>query len=371
MLGLTKKIVAITTVLSLAFGMTGPAFGATVEELQAQISTLLATITALQAQLSGLQSGGTGAPTACNGITFDRNLSQGMSGDEVKCLQALLNQDAATQVASSGAGSPGNETGYFGALTKAAVVKFQEKYAADCLAPLGLTVGTGFVGVKTRAKLNTMVTTGGTPPETGTSNTVSLAANTPIATQVAKNAQDVIFTIVKVTAGAAGYTVTNVAVTRGGVSADADITAVKLYDGVTQLGSTQALNTTTHKATFNSLSWQIPANTVKYLTIKGTVAAAPTVGDSVRLSIVLATDIVTSAAVTATFPINGYAMTIAGISVGNLDVDKQTTPATSTNVLSGSVDQEMACWRFPLPQPRALMLIQSKSPRLALPPGMT
>jgi len=54
-----------------------------------------------------------------------------------------------TKVAESGVGSPGNETEYFGTLTKKAVQKFQKKYG---IAKEGDS-GYGYVGPKTRAKL--------------------------------------------------------------------------------------------------------------------------------------------------------------------------------------------------------------------------
>jgi hypothetical protein len=347
---LTKKIVAILTTVTCAVFVMGPgsADAMTAAELQTMIDSLLAQIATLQTQLTQAQGGTT--VSGCAITAFTRNLTIGAIGDDVKCLQVILNSSADTQVAGSGVGSSGYETTYFGILTKAAVIKFQAKYASEVLTPLGLTAGTGFVGAKTIAKLNTMIGSTPTTPTTpttpvSTTATVSLATDTPQTAQVAKNAQDTLFTKVKFTAGATEYTITKVTVTRGGVSADADISAVKLYDGVTQLGSTQALNTNTHQATFTGLSWTIPAGTTKYLTIKGSIASAPTVGDSVRLSINAPTDIVATATISGTFPVTGNAMTIAGISVGELFVATTTAPSATT-ILSGATEQQIAGWTF-------------------------
>ncbi|MDD4201279.1 MAG: hypothetical protein PHU39_00670 [Candidatus Pacebacteria bacterium] len=162
-----KKLIAIAIAVTMAV-VAVPAAGQT--DLQAQIDALLAQIAALQAQLAGGTSAG--APAVCSGISFTRNLSLGSTGNDVKCLQALLNQDSATQVAASGVGAMGSETTYFGNLTATAVVKFQNKYASEVLAPVGLTSGTGFVGAQTRAKLNAMlVSTPTTPPTDPTTPT--------------------------------------------------------------------------------------------------------------------------------------------------------------------------------------------------------
>lgn len=88
--------------------------------------------------------------------TFTANLSFGSSGTQVFALQKILNRDPDTRIPGIGPGSPGHETSYFGSLTKAAVVRFQAKYANEVLAPAGLTQGSGYVGSYTRAKLNAL-----------------------------------------------------------------------------------------------------------------------------------------------------------------------------------------------------------------------
>jgi hypothetical protein len=84
------------------------------------------------------------------------NLSFGSKSAQVVLLQQILNRDIDTRIASTGPGSPGNESNYFGSLTKAAIARFQEKYAGEVLTPASLTRGNGYVGSYTRAKLNAL-----------------------------------------------------------------------------------------------------------------------------------------------------------------------------------------------------------------------
>lgn len=82
-------------------------------------------------------------------VSFTKKLYRGVRDKEVEKLQELLSND--TEIYPEGL-----VTGYFGELTAKAVKKFQEKYADELLAPLGLTEGTGYVGEKTILKLNAL-----------------------------------------------------------------------------------------------------------------------------------------------------------------------------------------------------------------------
>lgn len=111
------------------------------------IQQLLAQIDSLKKQIAALsQTSG----ASCPSITI--NLSVGLlNNNQVKCLQEFLKSQGSTIY------PEGLATGNFGSLTKAAVVRFQEKYASEILAPLGLVKGSGFVGTLTRAKINMLL----------------------------------------------------------------------------------------------------------------------------------------------------------------------------------------------------------------------
>lgn len=89
--------------------------------------------------------------------SFTKYLKRGQTDFDVKRLQIFLNSDIDTKLTNTGAGSPGKETNYFGALTYDAVIRFQEKYAEDILSPWGLTKGTGYAAKTTINKINELL----------------------------------------------------------------------------------------------------------------------------------------------------------------------------------------------------------------------
>ena len=119
---------------------------ATTGTREAQIASLLSAIAALQTQLNAMIAA---TPAATVNVTLTINLASGSRGASVKVLQQFLNTHGFV-IASSGPGSPGNETEVFGSLTLKAVQKFQEQYG---IAGPGVP-GYGRVGPKTRAKIN-------------------------------------------------------------------------------------------------------------------------------------------------------------------------------------------------------------------------
>jgi len=113
-----------------------------IEELKKQIAEYQAKINAI---LSQKQKKGT-----CT--FFSNDLYFGIiNSPEVRCLQEFLKSQGSEIY------PEGLVTGNFLNLTQSAVIRFQEKYAKDILAPWDLEKGTGFVGGKTRAKINELL----------------------------------------------------------------------------------------------------------------------------------------------------------------------------------------------------------------------
>ncbi len=203
------------------------------------LATIQAQILVLQAQIAALLQTRV-IPQ------FTENLTLGSVGDEVHNLQRFLNLDNGTRVAISGNGSPGNETSYFGMLTRAAVMRFQTKFAADILFPLGLTNPTGFWGAASRLKANQLLlamlphpspaatptpTPTPTPsptPTAGTALRVAFASPDSSLRAIPRNVSSANFGDFSLTADNGDVTVSAIAISRMGVGSRNDFDSVWL-----------------------------------------------------------------------------------------------------------------------------------------------
>lgn len=134
-------------------------WSASIEEDQKEselVSRLLARIAELKAEIARIQ-------TKINAILnnkgeeavvqkFENNLYYSLiNNQEVRRLQEFLKNQGPEIY------PEGLVTGNFLSLTRAAVIRFQEKYASEILTPWELIKGTGFVGRTTRAKINSLL----------------------------------------------------------------------------------------------------------------------------------------------------------------------------------------------------------------------
>src|SRR3989338_7517122 len=298
----------VGAVTAISFAMTPIiASAATVAELQAMIASLSAQLAAL--------SGGT-----TSSYTFNTNLTVGSRGTDVMNLQKVLNMNADTQVALIGAGSPGNETSYFGGLTKQAVMKFQAKY--------GISPVAGYVGPLTRGKLNTMGGVVVTPPVVppvvtpglpqGGALTVT-AGTQPANSLAPQSASRVPFTTFTLTAGANDVTVNSITVERVGLANDAVFSGIVLLksDGM-QIGVAKTLNSSSQVTVGEP--WVIKAGTSQTLTVAGNMAASLS-GYSGQVAGLNVVAVNTSASVSGSLPISGAQHTInSSLSLGTATV---------------------------------------------------
>ena len=158
---------------------------------------------------------------------------------------------------------------------------------------------------------------------TGGALSLSLASDTPPASTAPYLSGDVIFSKVVLSAGSTAVSVKSVKVARYGLSADADLSSVKLYVGTVQQGTNQTFDAQ-HKASFVlTTPIAIDANSSKTVTIAGDIAATGTAvsGNQVMLGIDSAADIgAGGATVNGSFPIRGNAVTISAATIGTLSV---------------------------------------------------
>ena len=311
-------IVGMTMVLSLVGGNgIAQAAALTSAQVSAIVSLLqsfgadAATVANVQATLSG-SSVSVPASTVSSGYAFAKDLTVGSKGADVTALQSMLGVTPAT--------------GYFGSITKAAVIKYQLAKS--------ITPAAGYVGAKTRASLNggglTTTPTSGYVGITGTDLKIALAATSPasgavVAGQAAADLAEFTFT----NTSAVPAVVTNVSLMRGGVSADTSLVNVYLYNGAVRL--TDAASVSTGKITFNSGAglFIVPAGTSMTIAVKADILSTAN-GQLVSIAL---TGVIASVPVSAVYPVSGAALNI----FSSTDIAAATSTLSAGTLAGGSI----------------------------------
>lgn len=337
--GMKKRFIAVATAVAISgAAVFAPAVVMGQTDTSALIAQLQAQIAALQAQLNALLGSQGSGSTGGVQCTFTRDLFKGVSGDDVLCLQRYLNSAGFT-LASSGAGSPGNETNYFGSITHAAVVRWQNANAAQVLAPVGLSAGTGYWGSSSRSYYSMIVASAPpappappvTPPAQpsvtpiGTGLTVTAHPAQPPADLSPIGATRVPYTKVQLTASADGdITVKSMTIERMGLADDDAFDSVVLTeeDG-TQIGLSKTLNSD-HQATIHE-DIVVKAGTTKTIVLAGNMlSSAPSTSNAGQIAkLALVAVDAGSSAVNGTLPIVGNGMTInESLTIGTVTMQR-------------------------------------------------
>src|SRR3990167_1245324 len=326
---------SITTIVWLMGGVVSiqTAKAATIEELLAQIQLL-------QAQLLILQ--GSQAAPAC---TFTSTLKLGSKGDTVKCLQQYLN-GASYTVSTSGAGSAGNESTYFGSKTAAAVKSWQ---AANGLP------STGLFGSMSRAKYTSLAGTTPTPPSTpiptGAGLAVSLASDNPVTRTIGTGTAYNPALKVNLTAGTSNVKVTALTLKKSGFMANTNLNGVDVIDStgvrhgsvVTSINADDTVYITMANEPINVLAGKTEAITIRFNLVRADFTG--TIAFGIESASVVVSD---AASVSGTFPISGNAMNIVSglASLASTTLAVLSTTGSSTLNVDAASSQEITRFRI-------------------------
>ena len=319
---MSKKITGIFAAIALILSLVG---ANTASALTAgDISMLQAAGIISAAQAASLMAG-VSAPTvsATAGYAFTRDLQLGSKGADVTALQqGLVNGGYLSMPA-------GVAFGNFGALTKAALIKYQ---LAKGIAPAA-----GYFGPKTRGIFSAGSSMGGTTGTviSGSDLSVSLSATSPLASALiaGQSAADLAeFTFANKSAAPA--VVTNVTLQRMGVSADTSLVNVYLYNGATRI--TDAASVSAGKISFNAASgiFTVPAGSSITISVRSDIDSSA----NGQLVAVALTGVTASLPVSAVYPISGSSMSV----FSSTDIAKATSTITAglgTSITAGSMNQ--------------------------------
>lgn len=233
--------------------------------------------------------------------------------------------------------------------------RFREEFvvAANTAITLPATVGPDISsGLAALTDASQTGGAGAAPVSGGTGLTVSVGSGNPVSGSVVTDTVDggqalVAFLHARFTASADGaVTVTGVKVTRSGISADADLGEVYLYEGDTlgtQIARSSSIASGKVNFTNSAGLFTVPAGGMKDVYVRANIGTAVTAGKTVALS-VNAADVTASGTVAVTGSASGNTMTVASVTdLGQME-STNVSPSAAATVDPGVTGYEL--WRF-------------------------
>ncbi len=318
------KVAAVATGLAMATSMLSFASVANAALTASQVSAIISllqsfgadstTIANVQASLTG----GTPAPTPGNSsCAFSRDLTVGSTGADVTCLQAAL--------IGMGYSIPAGATGYFGAQTVAAVKAWQTAK--------GVSPAAGYFGAISRAAFGgTVVVNPGTPAPAGNGLGIKLSATSPNGTVLVQgqgigNLADYVFS----NPTSAPITVTALSFKRIGVSNDATMTNVYLYNGAMRLTDSAGVSSSAFSYSDPSGIFTVPAGMTYTVSVRSDIADS-TSGQQIGVQLVSVSSSGTLDS-SVVFPINSGLQTISAATLADVVFNATTLPTTNTSLV--------------------------------------
>ncbi|TSC65745.1 MAG: Uncharacterized protein G01um101477_350 [Candidatus Doudnabacteria bacterium Gr01-1014_77] len=317
---MSKKLIGIVASFALVLSLVGANTASALTA--ADVAMLQAAGIISAAQAASLNASLMPSSTVSSGYTFAKDLTVGSRGADVTALQEML-VSGGHLVMPAGAAY-----GYFGGLTKAALIKYQ-------LAK-GITPAAGYFGPKTRAMANasgmpsspSMPSTPGAAVS-GTDLMVTLAPTSPmtgavVAGQAIANLAEYTFT----NKSATPAVVTNVTFQRGGVSNDAVLTNVYLYNGVNRL--TDSASISQGKVAFNAPSglFTVPAGSSMTVSLRSDIVTGTAYNG--QILVLSLTGVTSNLPVSAVYPISGASQTVSSATLATVSFAASSTPTTTT-----------------------------------------
>jgi len=290
-----SAVVAITTVVSLtgAGSFVASAQTPSIESLQAMIAQLTAQIAAMQ-----------NSSVATSATSFSRDLTVGSKGADVTALQQVLASKGFLTVA---------PTGYFGSMTKAAVVAWQKS--------AGITPASGYVGPKSRAALNAVAmpsVPSNTTPSTPVVNTTGglWVANDGVVTSgnslIAGAGQARVSNLSFTAPMSMGVTITGLTFTKVGVLSDSNVSNLYLADTANGNVVAQFQSLSNGVATFSGLNLNVAAGQTWRGELRADISTSATSGNTIAFDL---TGVTTAGnASVAGLPVKSNILTVTTVS---------------------------------------------------------